>query len=121
MNTLTYVEVGEVFKILKRPENRGAEAKVSAVVGSGSGFQLIKPNNREYNRAPAVPCSCHEGAIRFGVAQRPSKQEVLFICVSCGDVTVKSLKEYPFMFIKEGDDERQSNVKKNKQAAEVLG
>jgi hypothetical protein len=121
MNALTYMEVKEVSRILKKPENRGAEAKVSASIGGTSGYVLIKPDNREYNRAPVVPCPCHEEAVRFGVALRPSKKEVLFICVRCRDVTVKSSEQYPFMFIKEDDGERQTNVKKKKQTAEILG
>ena len=121
MNSLTYVDVREVAKILKKPENRGAEAKVNASIGGTSGYVLIKPDNREYNRAPVVPCPCHEEAVRFGVALRSSKKEVLFICIKCCYVTVGSSEEYPFMFIKEDDGERQTNVKKKKQTAEILG
>ncbi|GEM_PF-5047252 len=121
MNSLTYIDVKEATKILKKPENRRAKKKVSVSIGGASGFLLIKPDNREYNRAPVVPCHCYKKAMRFGVALRLSKKEILFICVKCGDITVKSSKQYPFMFIKEGNGERPTIVKKKKRTAEGLG
>lgn len=118
MNTVTFIAVEEVHRILKKPEQRGARIKLDAIIGALSGFTFVRADNRQYNRAPAVPCNCGADALRYGVAIRnhsAAKKETLLICLACQGTTVKQFSEYPF--IKEGSDEHKPTKEKQK----VLG
>jgi len=117
METIT---IGEIYKILKKPENRGVKSKIDIIAHSPSKFRLVPPDNKYYSKAPVVLCGCTPGSKKYGIAiaNHNSKKQTLLFCPTCQGTFTGPFKQFPFH--REGNNQHATKTKKIKKEL-VLG
>jgi hypothetical protein len=117
---INFISIGEVHRILKKPDHRGARKKVDTIIGFQSGFSRVLPTGKKFSLAPTLPCHCSDSGRLYGVAIRNHDEKkqalTLFICMTCGSAVTKPFNDFPF--IREGSDDHSEQTK---QENETLG